>query len=98
FDVQEGVYAYVAGPSYETPAELRYLKMIGGDAVGMSTVPSVLVARHAGMRVLGVSTITNMTNIDPQPGDTTSHDEVLEVGKVVVPRLKAIITGVVRQL
>ncbi|MCB0035237.1 MAG: purine-nucleoside phosphorylase, partial [Anaerolineales bacterium] len=50
FDVQEGVYAYVAGPSYETPAELRYLKMIGGDAVGMSTVPSVLVARHAGMR------------------------------------------------
>ncbi len=98
FDVQEGVYAYVAGPSYETPAELRYLKMIGGDAVGMSTVPSVLVARHAGMRVLGISTITNMTNINPQPGDTTSHDEVLEVGKVVIPRLKAIITGVVRQL
>lgn len=98
FNVQEGVYAYVAGPSYETPAELRFLKMIGGDAVGMSTVPSVVVARHAGMRVLGISTITNMTNIDPKPGDKTSHDEVLEVGKVVIPRLKAIINGVVRQL
>lgn len=98
FEVQEGIYAYVAGPSYETPAELRFLKMIGADAVGMSTVPSVVVARHAGLRVLGISTITNMTNINPKPGDKTSHEEVLEVGQIVIPRLKEMIEGVVRAL
>ena len=59
FYVHEGIYVFVAGPSFETPAELRFLQMVGGDAVGMSTVPSVIVARHAGIRVLGISTITN---------------------------------------
>lgn len=98
FTLQEGVYAYVAGPSFETPAELRYLRMIGADAVGMSTVPSVVVARHAGMRVLGISTITNVTNPNPNPGDETNHEEVLEVGKQAIPRLKRLLQGVVRQL
>ncbi len=98
FTVQEGVYAYVAGPSYETPAELRFLRMVGADAVGMSTVPSVVVARHAGMRVLGVSTITNMAIPDPIPGTTLTHEEVLATGKRVIPRLMALLSGVVRQL
>ena len=68
FALQEGVYSYVAGPSYETTAELRFLRGAGGDVVGMSTVPSVIVARHAGVRVLGISTITNMAIPDPEPG------------------------------
>jgi purine-nucleoside phosphorylase len=98
FSLQEGVYAYVAGPSYETPAELRFLRMGGADAVGMSTVPSVLVARHAGMDVLGISTITNMAIPDPAPGTKLTHDEVLETGKQVIPQLTRLIHGVVQQL
>lgn len=98
FALREGVYAYVAGPSYETPAELRFLRLIGGDAVGMSTVPSVVVARHAGLRVLGISTITNMAVPDPAPGTVLSHEEVLETGRRVIPKLTALIHGVVRAL
>lgn len=96
--LREGVYAYVAGPSYETPAELRFLLTAGADAVGMSTVPSVVVARHSGMRVLGISTITNMATPDPEPGQQTTHEEVLEVGQIVVPRLTRLIHGILRQL
>ena len=98
FKLQEGVYSYVAGPSYETPAELRFLRGAGGDAVGMSTVPSVIVARHAGVRVLGISTITNMAVPDPKPGTVQTHDEVLETGKIAIPRLTALIHGVVANL
>jgi purine-nucleoside phosphorylase len=98
FSLQEGVYAYVAGPSYETPAELRFLKNMGADAVGMSTVPSVLVGRHAGMRVLGISTITNMALPDPPPGTVLTHEEVIETGKVVIPRLTALLHGIIRRL
>ena len=98
FSLQEGVYAFVAGPSYETPAELRFLQIIGADAVGMSTAPSAVVARHAGMRVLGISTITNLALPDPPPDQVTSHEEVLEVGKLVVPRLSALIQAIVSQL
>jgi purine-nucleoside phosphorylase len=98
FVLQEGVYAFVAGPSYETPAELRFLRDAGGDAVGMSTVPSVIVARHAGMRVLGISTITNIAAPDPLPGTVQSHEEVLETGKVAIPRLTALIHGVLANL
>ncbi len=96
--LREGVYAYVAGPSYETPAELRFLLTVGADAVGMSTVPSVVIARHAGMRVLGISTITNMATPDPEPGQETTHEEVLEVGRIVVPRLTRLIHGILRRL
>lgn len=98
YELREGVYVYVAGPSFETPAELRYLRQIGGDAVGMSTAPTVVVARHGGMRVLGISTITNVTNMDPAPGATTTHEEVLEVGALVVPRLTRLIHGVLDRL
>jgi len=96
--LREGTYAYVAGPSYETPAELRFLLTVGADAVGMSTVPSVVVARHGGMRVLGISTITNLATPDPAPGQTTTHQEVLEVGEIVVPRLTRLLHGILQRL
>jgi purine-nucleoside phosphorylase len=96
FQLQEGVYVCLAGPSFETPADLRFLKAIGVDAVGMSTVPEVTVARHGGMRVLGLSTISNKANLD---GDTlTSHEEVLAAGKIVLPRLTHIIRNVLQRL
>lgn len=96
FTPREGVYVCLAGPSFETPADLRFLRGIGVDAVGMSTVPEVTVARHAGLRVLGISGISNKANLD---GDTpTSHEEVLAAGKVIVPKLTTIIRGVLRRL
>jgi purine-nucleoside phosphorylase len=77
----EGIYAAVLGPSYETPAEIRYLRTIGADLVGMSTVPEVIVANHMGMRALGISCVTNMAaGILPQK---ISHAEVLEAGEMV---------------
>jgi purine-nucleoside phosphorylase len=77
----EGVYAAVVGPSYETPAEIRYLRCIGADVVGMSTVPEVIVANHMGIRVLAISCVTNMAaGILPQK---ISHEEVLETGAMV---------------
>ncbi len=97
-DLHEGVYAYVAGPSFETPAELRFLHMIGADAVGMSTVPTVLVAAHAGMRVLGISSITNKAILDPSSGAEVSHEEVLEIGKIIVPRLTRLLHGILPHL
>jgi purine-nucleoside phosphorylase len=77
----EGVYAAVSGPSYETPAEIRYLRTIGADTVGMSTVPEVIVARHCGMKVLAISCVTNMAaGISQRP---ITHAEVLEIGEQV---------------
>jgi purine-nucleoside phosphorylase len=96
--LREGVYAYVGGPSFETPAELRFLQIAGGDAVGMSTAPEVVVARHAGVRVLGISTIANLALPDPPPGMTLNHEEVLEMGLQAVPRLIAVVRGVVGRL
>ncbi len=98
FNLYEGVYAYVGGPSYETPAELRFLQIVGADTVGMSTAPEVVVARHAGIRVLGISTIANLALPDPPPGLTVNHEEVLEMGARAVPRLISVIRGVIRQL
>lgn len=94
--LHEGVYVSLAGPSFETPADLRYLRLIGADAVGMSTVPEVIVARHGGTRVLGVSGISNKANLD---GNTiTTHEEVLAAGNVIVPKLTTLIRGVLRRL
>jgi len=94
--LQEGVYACLAGPSFETPADLRFLKLAGIDAVGMSTVPEVTVARHAGLRVIGLSGISNKANLD---GETvTTHEEVLQAGKQITPKMSAIIQGVFKQL
>ena len=95
-NLNEGIYVCLAGPSFETPADLRFLKMAGADAVGMSTVPEVIVARHGGMRVLGISGISNKANLD---GSTiTTHTEVLEAGRVIVPKLVTLIRGVLRNL
>jgi purine-nucleoside phosphorylase len=92
----EGVYVCLAGPSFETPADLRFLRTIGADAVGMSTVPEVTVARHAGTRVLGISGISNKANLD---GSTlTTHEEVLEAGRKIVPQLTTLIRGVLSRL
>jgi purine-nucleoside phosphorylase len=92
----EGVYICLAGPSFETPAEYRFLRTIGADAVGMSTVPEVTVARHGGMRVLGISTISNKANLDGEA--VTTHEEVLAAGEIVLPRLETLIRGVLRKL
>lgn len=94
--LQEGVYICLAGPSFETPADLRFLRIIGADAVGMSTVPETIVAHHGGIRVLGFSGISNKANLD---GSTeTTHEEVLEAGRIIMPKLKTIIQGVLRQI
>lgn len=95
--IREGVYICLAGPSFETPADIRFLRLIGADAVGMSTVPEVTVARHGGMRVLGISGISNVATPE-EGGPEASHQEVLEAGRVLAPRLEAIIRGVLRQL
>lgn len=95
-DTHSGVYVSLSGPSFETPADLRFLRTIGADAVGMSTVPEVIVARHASMKVLGISGISNKANLD---GSTmTTHEEVLEAGKVLVPKLTTIIRGFLASL
>ena len=95
-DLREGVYAWLSGPSFESPAELRFLQTIGADAVGMSTVPEVIVARHGRTRVLGLSGISNKANLD---GSTvTTHAEVLEAGKILVPKLTSLIRGVLRSI
>lgn len=98
--LREGVYAMVAGPNYETPAELRYLRLIGADAVGMSTVPEVLVARHSGMRVLGFSLITNKVRFTPRDTDEPLelHQEVLDVGARRARDLQRLVAGVVKRL
>lgn len=94
--LREGVYAALSGPSFESPAELRFLSVIGADAVGMSTVPETIVARHGGVKVLGFSGVTNKANLDGS--SITTHEEVLEAAKVITPRLKAILLGVLNQL
>ncbi len=96
YGVHQGVYAGLAGPNLESPVEYRMLKTIGADAVGMSTVAEVIVARHSGMSVLGVSGITNRANLDGT--SYTTLTEVLEVGKVIAPKILKIVLGVVRQL
>jgi len=98
FDLQEGVYVCLAGPSFETPADIRFLRAIGADAVGMSTVPEVTVARHGGMRVMGVSGISNVAIADPSEERQTTHEEVLEASKVIVPKLIGLLKGVLREL
>ena len=97
-ELHQGVYVGLGGPTFETPAEVRYLRMIGGDAVGMSTVPEVIVARHMGMRVLGISGISNVAVHDPDSEEEASQEEVLAAGQVLVPKLIALLCGILVEM
>ncbi|RXT13831.1 purine-nucleoside phosphorylase [Ammoniphilus sp. CFH 90114] len=95
-EVKKGIYAGLTGPSYETPAEIRMLRMLGADAVGMSTVPEVIVARHSGMKVLGISCISNMAaGILPQP---LTHEEVMETAEKAKEKFLGLVKGIVKEL
>jgi len=96
--LKEGVYVAVAGPNFETPAELRMLRGCGADAVGMSTVPEVLVARHMGMRILAISTVTDMATGIPGLIQHVTHEEVLAVANRAGARLATVVKGVVARL
>jgi purine-nucleoside phosphorylase len=91
-----GVYVALHGPSYETPAEIRALRTLGADAVGMSTVPEAIVARHMGVEVLGISCITNAAaGVLPKP---LVHDEVMEVARQVRARFSGLLEGIIERL
>ena len=94
--IGHGVYVALHGPSYETPAEIRYLRAIGADAVGMSTVPEAIVARHMGVEVLGISCISNAAaGVLPQP---LNHDEVMAVARQVRDAFAALLEGIIARL
>jgi purine-nucleoside phosphorylase len=93
FTLRRGVYLAVTGPSYETRAEYRAFRRMGADCVGMSTVPEVLVAAAAGLKVLGLSTVTNVAR--PDAPQTVSAEEVVEVAATALPKVRAIVHGVV---
>lgn len=88
-NLHEGVYVCLAGPSFESPADLRFLRTIGADAVGMSTVPETIIARHGRTRVLAFSGISNKANLDGN--SETTHEEVIAAGAVIVPKLTTLI-------
>lgn len=92
--LREGVYVMIAGPSYESPADVRVLRLLGADAVGMSTVPEVIVARHGGMHVLGLSLISNSLASHTQ----VDHEEVLAAGRAAIPHLTTLIQGIVERI
>ena len=92
----EGIYVCLAGPTFETPADLRFLLGAGVDAVGMSTVPEVIIANHGGQRVLGISGITNSSNLYGEA--ETTHEEVMETGKILAPKMMNLIRGILRSL
>ena len=92
--LHSGVYCGLSGPAFETPAEIRMIRMLGADAVGMSTVNEVLVARHGNMRVMACSGITNRAIDAVDSEQETNHEEVLEAGEIIVPRLTTILKGV----
>jgi purine-nucleoside phosphorylase len=95
-DCKTGVYICLAGPSFESPADIRFLRTIGADAVGMSTVPEAIVARHGGIRVLGISGISN--KVDSSGVNVASHEEVLQAGEILVPKLITLIRGILPSL
>lgn len=95
-ELYEGVYAAVLGPSYETPAEIRYLRTIGADLVGMSTVAETIAANHLGMQVLGISCVTNLAA--GLSGEKLNHEEVLEVGRRVSGTFLKLLTALLPKL
>ncbi len=105
-ELRQGVYVMSAGPTFETPADVKFLRLIGANAVGMSTVPEVIVARHQGIRVLGISHISNVIPTEGAPtadkdqalNDVSLHEEVLGAGRKVVPKLSLLIKGVISKI
>jgi purine-nucleoside phosphorylase len=97
-DLREGIYVAVPGPNFETPAELRMLRGFGADAVGMSTVPEVIAARHLGMRILAIATVTDMATGIPGQIEHVTGEQVLEVADRAGARLGALVKGVVAKL
>jgi purine-nucleoside phosphorylase len=95
-ELREGIYVGLSGPSFEGPADLRFLRLIGADAVGMSTVSEVTVARHGNTRVLGISGISNKANLDGS--SITTHEEVLEAGRIIAPKMERLIRSLLRRL
>ncbi|XP_052008858.1 purine nucleoside phosphorylase 6 [Xyrauchen texanus] len=96
--LQEGIYCMLAGPSYETIAECRVLQMLGADAVGMSTVPEVVVARHCGLRVFGLSLITNKVVTDYDSKERANHEEVLETTRMRTEDLQRLVSQLVTNM
>lgn len=95
-EVKEGIYAAVTGPTFETPAEYRYMRAIGADAVGMSTVPEVIVARHAGIAVFALSVITDLGGMDEI--EPVSHEEVIKAANAAEPKMTSIIKDLVAEI
>lgn len=95
FPIKEGVYTWFTGPTYETPAEIKATRVMGGDAVGMSTVPEAIVAKHCGLEVFGISCITNLA---AGMQAALNHEEVVEVSTKVKPRFKLLITELINQI
>lgn len=93
--IKEGIYTWFTGPTYETPAEIKATRVLGGDAVGMSTVPEAIVAKHAGMEVIGISCITNLA---AGMQASLNHEEVVEVSTLVKPRFKLLLTELLSNL
>lgn len=96
--LHSGVYMALSGPTFETPAEVRFVRIAGADAVGMSTVHEVVAARHMGMRVLAFSSITNEAISEIDSDHDANHEEVLEAGRLIMPRLTRVLMGVLRAL
>ena len=95
-ELTEGVYVQFAGPQYETPAEVRYARTIGGDLVGMSTALDAVAARHAGLEVFGISLVTNLAaGVSDQP---LSHTEVLQAGTEAGPRIAALLAEIIHRI
>jgi purine-nucleoside phosphorylase len=95
-DLSSGVYAGLKGPSLETPAELRFLRTIGADAVGLSTITEVIAAAHAGLRILGLSVITNIA--DPDAPLPATVEDIIAVADEAAPRLKQLMIGILEDL
>ena len=94
-DIKKGVYVSLQGPTFETPSEYGLIRAIGGDAVGMSTVPEVIVAKHQGMNCFGISIITDLGG--PEIAFNVSHEEVLQAANKAMPKVITIVKGLVKE-
>lgn len=97
-EIQKGVYVIVTGPTYETPAECTFYNRIGGDAIGMSTVPEVIVARHCGIKVMGVSIITDVAFGARKEGEVIDGEEIVRIADAAADRMNALFTKVIEEL